>query len=67
MADEQAVVVIVKEIDAAVVRWLCVPDDHPAEHDYVVVERGGWLAFSDDTYSIFATDDANLRTFYDQQ
>jgi hypothetical protein len=45
------------------VRWTRVPDDHPSETDWEVIEAGGYLAFSDDR--LFGTDDADLRHWYD--
>ena len=36
-----------------------------AEPATVTVEPGGYLAYSSRNYSLYATDDANLRQFYD--
>lgn len=41
------------------------PDEHPAGPDYVTVESGGYLAFSRRHYSLYDTDEADLRQFYD--
>lgn len=66
MADDHALVANVPTLDAAVVRWLCVDDDHPARREYEVVERGKWLAFSDTHWLLYSTDDANLEQWYDR-
>jgi hypothetical protein len=45
--------------------FLRYPDEHPAEPAYVTVEAGNYLAFSSGTYSLYESDDANWRQFYD--
>ncbi len=40
-------------------------DHHPAEVDYATVEAGNYLAFSSGGYSLYESDDADLRQFYD--
>jgi len=40
-------------------------DHHPAKPDYVTVEAGNYLAYSPGRESLYASDDANWRQFYD--
>jgi hypothetical protein len=40
-------------------------DDHPARPDYVTVEAGDYLAWSEGTYALYGSDEANWRQFYD--
>jgi hypothetical protein len=63
---KEAVAVAVPEMDVVVVRYLEVPDHHPSSLEYTVVERGKWLAFSEDSYSVYSTDDLDLKHWYQQ-
>jgi hypothetical protein len=40
-------------------------DHHPAKPDYETVEAGNYLAFSSGTYSLYESDEADWRQFYD--
>jgi hypothetical protein len=40
-------------------------DHHPARLDYVTVEAGNYLSFSSGGYSLYESDDADWRQFYD--
>lgn len=45
--------------------WLRYDDYHPAKPGYVEVEAGEWLAWSQGTCSLYDSDEANWRQFYD--
>lgn len=47
------------------VRWKRIPDGHPAETEHEVIEPGDYLAFSRPGWHLYATDDADLRQFYE--
>jgi hypothetical protein len=64
--DSDAQVAVVPELDVVVVRWERVPDDHPPRTEYEVVVRGGWLAFSEQSFSIYGTDDKDLEYWYER-
>lgn len=40
-------------------------DHHPCKVDYATVEAGNYLAFSSGGYSLYESDDADWRQFYD--
>lgn len=40
-------------------------DHHPAKQDYATVEAGNYLAFSSGHYSLYESDEAEWRQFYD--
>jgi len=48
-----------------VVRYERFHDDHPSETEYETVESGHYLAFSSGGYSLYESDDADWRQFYD--
>lgn len=49
-----------------VVRWLDIPDDHPSQNEYEVIEAGKYLAYSPGSGHLYDADEANWRQFYDQ-
>jgi hypothetical protein len=57
MKDSGAVLGECAELGVLVVRYLDVPDDHPATLHYEVVPEGHYLVYSDD-YHLLYTDDA---------
>lgn len=47
-----------------VARWLDIPDDHPAEQQYVIVRDGNWLYYSE-TYDHLGEDTTRgIEQFY---
>jgi hypothetical protein len=48
------------------VRYLDVPDDHPAEWKFEVVQAGDWLAYSPGNDMLYDSDEAEWAQFYDE-
>jgi hypothetical protein len=47
------------------VRWTRIPDDHPSEVDYEMIEPGKYLAYSTGNDFLYDSTDTNWRQFYD--
>lgn len=48
-----------------VVRWLRVPDGHPADQQYEVIKDGDWLYYSETYESLGGDDTVGIEQFYD--
>jgi len=48
-----------------VVRWMRVPDEHPAVVEYEVVKDGDWLYYSESYGSLGDDDTASINQFYE--
>jgi len=65
-SDAGLAVVKFPTVTVLLVRWFRVNDDRPGDWEYLTVDLGSWLVYNPGYGSLYESDEANWRQFYDR-